>query len=240
MARNRPLSGDVPTVIATSPQATSVNGQIQTPQTMGGGRVYFVSYDAAITLPANLRGPVTSPVPRARIDIVDRPLRVGLTTYAGRDPYEMTVPITLGRVGGGSIEKDISQLTALALPKGKAADSIDGLPRVLLVGPTPYPAQVWWVSEIAEVPERLEYTADGYRCRFAADVTLIEHTEQQLLAVGATVGSTQTAVMHAGESLTDLARRLFPGHPEKAKGIASKNNLKAGYVARADVTVKLP
>ena len=175
MARRKPAgtSGGRPILIGTSPQPTSIEGQLQ-PETFGGSDVTLFSNDPKIVLVARLRGPVSRPLPQPSYETVARRGRVGMPQWTGRDPYAMTLPISLNGFPHGPVEDKIRLLERLALRHGGDAAP----PIVQLAGPVPAPAGMtnpkWRISGLQEVAERTVYNENGKCSRLAVDVTLIE------------------------------------------------------------------
>ena len=233
---------------ATSkPQLTTVNGQIR-PETYGGSTVTLFSNDPKIVLKARLRGPVSRPLPRPKIETVDRRSRVGLTQWAGRDPYVMVVPISLDGYPDGPVEQAIDVLAGLAMRhKGD-----DGTPVVQVSGPVPFPTGLkspkWRISDLQEVAERTIYNAEGKCSRLAVDVTLTEHVTDRLFVDSADDSEStgfgkgirnKRVPIRKGETFYDVAQHVFHDR-SRAKDIARANGIRLGWRAPKDTTVRVP
>lgn len=136
----------------------------------------------------------------AKLGTLDRPGRVGITTFEGYNPISMLVPIQFEswtvRDGGADVEDDIALLERMA-GRGKGADA-SGPPPVIRVSttgasgnvvpliPANYQwtlqnqgAPVWRISGIEWDDEPLR-SGGGRRLRQGAVVSLQQHTKASL------------------------------------------------------------
>jgi hypothetical protein len=237
-------SGQPPTPTGHFPQPSTVNGKLH-PATIGGPDLYFFDEDSEIVVGARLRAPIDPPVPRPRVDTIDRFGTVGLTRWSGRDPYELTAPIQFDDFPDGNVEPRINDLSRLTLPRhGRDTPS-----RVGLVGPVPFSPgmadpPLWYITTIDELddPVRRLWNAHGHRCRWAADVTLIEAVEDTVLAASTRKGKgvhTKRRRIHKGESLHEFAKRVT-GKRSNATDIAHANSLPVSYVAKTAHELRVP
>lgn len=240
-------AGGRPILVGQAPQPTTIAGKFQA-ETYGGSFVTLFSNDPEISLEAMLRAPVSRPLPQPRIELVDRYGRVGVAQWAGRDPYVMTLPITLNGYPHGPVEDDIRLLEQLALRhKGDIAP-----PVVQLAGPVPVPAGMkdpkWRVSGLVEVPERTIYNDEGKCSRLAVDVTLTEFVadswfidsadDSESTGFGKGIKNRHTT-MRKGETFVDVARRIYHDR-SRAKDIARANGIRLGWKAPKDTKIRLP
>jgi hypothetical protein len=241
--RRHRVSAQAPVIVGDNAQPTTADGDLK-PQTIGGGDVLLFSDDQQIKLTARLRGPVDPPLPRPRIETVDRRGTVGLVHWTGRDPYQVVIPIMFDRYASGrSVLPQIHDLSRLAMrPSGE-----DDPPTVGVVGPVPAAPgmadpPMWRIIYLAAVPERTLYNGDGRPCRFAIDVTLLEAVQDRILSRTQTAGKgvkTRREEIHKGESLYHFAKRVT-GKRSNAAAIARANALKVSYVARSASKLRIP
>lgn len=133
----------------------------------------------------------------AKIDVIDRPERTGLTRFVGYDPITMTIPIRFDRATGrepNEIERDIDLLERMA-GRGNLPGAAVGPPAVIRLSTTNNLGQMvalipdnyqwstqnpsaplWRVTNIEwdEEPLRNQY---GNRTRQLATVTVQQHTK---------------------------------------------------------------
>jgi hypothetical protein len=229
-----------PVLVASRPQQT----------TYGGRTILLAPVTPGVEeLTAMLRGPVAPPLARPKVEIVDRPGTVGLTQWRGRDPYEMTLPIWWDAFPDGTVEADVRRLERLAL----RAPGSDESALIQVYGPVPAPTGVksplWRIKTLGEVPERTMFNTAGERCRFAVDVTLIEHVADELLTEtldasrsggGRGITNRRTTVRAGETSLYDVARRVYGGDGSRASDIARANSLRLAAHLKQGMSLRLP
>jgi hypothetical protein len=194
------------------------------------GAVWLGSADPVIDVFATLRRPVSSPLPRPKIETVDRHGLYGLTQYLGQDPYQLLLPIAFDRYAQGqSVEPEIRLLERLAERPAGATEP----PLVEVDGPVPHRTLQWRIAGLEEIPERTEWNRAGDRTRLAVDVTLVQNVTDRLLteslgrdrAKTKGIANRRTTVRTGEDSLYDVARRVY-GDPSRAGDIARANSVR--------------
>lgn len=209
------------------------------------GTIWIWADVPLITVTARLRGPATSPSPRPQIRVTDRRGQVSLTEYAGREPYEVILPIQFDEFRSQrSVEPWIAQLERLAVAEGDARTS----PIVRVEGPIPPRCKnvTWFVDDLIEIPERTEHNTTGDRVRYAVDVHLIERTWDDLLVSAQQIPTseqtgllTRTTTVKKGEDIYDVARRAY-GDPGRAVEIARANTIPLTSKLKVGQRLRLP
>jgi hypothetical protein len=197
---------------------------------LGSSLVGVTTVDGEINVVGLLTKPVTPPVPRPRYNTIDRPGSVGITEYAGMDPYQMTMSLRFDGGGVRSVEKQYAALEALAYP---AAGTLE--PPVLRIrGPVPHPLARWRINQLTVDDSQTMLLKNGDRCRIAVDVDLLQYVVDDLLlpSLKATkrakgINSRATRVKSGEDTLFDVSRRLF-GDPSHATDIARASHLRLG------------
>ena len=218
-------------------------GYQEPPEIEPEGLVRFSSDDPKIRLDCEQAAPAVDLPPRPRVQTVDRPGAVGLTQWAGQDPYEMLVTVRFNGYPSRSVENQIKTLESL----GEVAPGKDEPPIVRVLGavPKPHPNLRWRVLNFSE-PTDLLFLSSGKRCRYVTTVHLIQHvTDQQLVeslkpSKAARGISTRTHTVKAGEDdLYDVARNVY-GNPMRASDIATANRLRLGARLKVNQRLRLP
>ena len=212
-----------------------------------GGDILIATVNRSVEIVAMLRAPVAPPMPRPRIETVQRPATASLTNWQGREPYQMVLPIRFDRhKAGATIEPDVRALARLAL-----RDANDTEPPVVVVeGPVPAPANVrnprWRIEAFSDPVEPPLFNQAGECVRIALDVTLTEYVVDTLLTEsldrrgGRGLTSRATRVRAGEGTLYDVARRAYGGDGSRAADIARANNLRLGVRLKPGQRLRLP
>src|SRR5436190_7451711 len=103
-------------------------------------------------------------------EIIERPHRVGLTNYKGRNPFSMQINLMLdGYVNRISQEHDLRKLTWMALPpQGERIPS-----PVIVMGSLPFPSGGLWVIQNIDYGDNVIWEEiQGVSSRLRQDLTL--------------------------------------------------------------------
>lgn len=115
-------------------------------------------------------------------DIVERPRRVGLTQWNGREPIQMDVPIVIdGFKHNDSVEYEITKLERMALPFIKEP------PEVKLIGSAVPHSDLDWVIQDIEWGTDVIRIGNGDRVRQDAVVKLISKVDVDKVKLRAAV-----------------------------------------------------
>jgi hypothetical protein len=175
-------------------------------------------------------------------EVTARPRQVGMTTWQGVEPFQMSLPLMFDGWSSG-----VSQETALGLLLTVARGDKDSEPGVLHLSGIPLPAHHGWVIEGIDYGDVIVDPASGARLRQALTLTLREYVEPKFLrlkkgarqkarrktrVITAKKGDTPAKIARAQKcKWTDL-RELNPKIVKKAN-----QTLKAGTKLRAPVAV---
>jgi hypothetical protein len=180
--------------------------------------------------------------------VVSREKQVGMTEWAGYDPYTMDIPIVFdGFLDDASVESSIASLYWLMrTPVGSRHE-----PAVVTIsGPVPLTNLRWVINSIAPATDADSEIRDelGRRIRFTATVTLLEHVPGNVLVAhkkspakhhkaskgrkGHTT-STRSYTVKRGDTLGSIAARLLHSSTKwheiaKLNGIRDPNHIKVG------------
>ena len=191
--------------------------------------------------------------------VTSRNRRVGLTTWAGRDPLRMTIPILFdGFANGVSQEIPISRLSRMAIESASSPEppviQISGAGVPVPTGP------VQWVIESLTWGSNViwDITPKGVMARMRQDCTvnLLQYVQGDRIAfknlkIGASINAKPTAssvapkgwqptvIAKQGDTLKKIAARVYrPSTPtdwkllKKANNIRDPNKLKKGQRIR--------
>jgi nucleoid-associated protein YgaU len=170
-----------------------------------------------------------NPVPTsgyATWEIIDRPRRVSMTNFTGRQPYQMDLPVVLSKFREhGSIEKAMSTLEMMARP----LDSLHGPPVVTVAGPkVPHRNLKWVINGIDW--GATEYSFDHrYRMRQEGTLHLLEHVPVTVVKERNVSPGTRNykwyIVKHSDGSLKTIAMKLL-GSAKRWKDIGKLNGIR--------------
>lgn len=110
-------------------------------------------------------------------EIVNRPRRLAMTRWRGRQPFQMDLDLMLdGYADGRSVETDCTKLERLALPPRELAEP----PVVTIDGAVPHDDLTWVVNGI-DWGTVIRRAGDGDRLRQAALVHLVRFVDDDKL-----------------------------------------------------------
>lgn len=188
-----------------------------------------------------LTGKPSASMPLPRYDTVERPGRASVPRYLGHDPRLLDIPMALDKGGNAGVEALIENLERLAQ---RASDTHE--PPVISVSGAgiPHTDLNWRVQQIEENQALTRYLGDGRRERFGCTLHLIENVIDRVLAEtirgGKGLRGRRTERTRAGETLYDLARRIY-GDPGRANDLQRANPWsRFGQVFRAGIKIKVP
>lgn len=166
--------------------------------------------------------------------ITDRPRRVGLSTWDGRQPLQMTLPLKLdGWKVDQSVEGEVAILERMALPITEYATP----PIVFVSRPAPH-ASLEWVIQSIEFGDAIR-RADGDRLRQDVVLTLLQYIDDDVLQLSNaaqrardkarnTSGAGDRAyVVKAGDTLVSIAVKEL-GTAYRWTEIADMNGIRDG------------
>jgi hypothetical protein len=214
---------------------------------LGGGpdAVYIGTEDQSSYVIGRLTGPATASPPQPRYTRTERHELYSIVTWAGHDPFEMTVPIKFDRAAtGGGVEADIRALFRLA---GGGSNSKPIEPAIVrVVGTVPHAGLRWRISTIDEDRARTEYLPNSdRRSRFVCAVNLVQHVADELLESSLQKGKkakgfrARTTKSRRGEDLYDISKRMY-GDRSHAAEIARANGLGVSYRPMAGTPLRIP
>ena len=163
-----------------------------------------------------------------------RPKRKSMTTWAGYDPYTMSILIVLdGWVKNSHVEDGIEQLRRMMRVPTRAT----GAPPVIrVIGPVPMSSLRWVIQGITPA-EEIRRETDGARLRAFMTVELLEYVPAEVLTVDTPSpakaaqernpekGSTRTYVVKKGDTLWEIAQE-FLGAGTRWPEIATMNDIR--------------
>ena len=153
-------------------------------------------------------------------DVTERPRDVSMTTWRGRAPFEMELPILLDRFAtGDSVEEECRRLERLALP----VSSRRSPPTIRLFGAVPRAEQRWVVQSI-DWGDQVRALGSGSRMRQYATLHLLEFQPPELVAprAKATPQNARRYRARKGDTLRKLAKK-FLGNANHWKQIRRLN-----------------
>lgn len=204
----------------------------------------------------------------AKWNTIDRPLRTGLSVFAGYDPLQIVVPLLIDNfVDGATIEDDVALLWKMwgrgvgaantnAASKQAPVIVLDG---TLLPSPVRFSASEnpsppnWVITDISEDSASAVFNSANHLVRLPVTVTLGEYNPSSALAsltsttTTSTPVRTKTAVFPAGSTMRGIAtaQRTTVVHLRDLNGYGS-NKLLDRYLRdpslpfRAPLKVKVP
>jgi len=153
---------------------------------------------------------------------VPRPRRTALTQWAGRDPYQMDVPVLFDRWHEqNSVEREIRQLNRMAL-----GFDYQPPPTVKIQGALPVVGATWVISGIdwGEEVYWAQSKSGFYRLRQDAVVHLLQYQAEERLKIVVTKSLPNIYVVFNknGESLKTIAKHVY-GNAKKWRVIKKAN-----------------
>ena len=153
-------------------------------------------------------------------EVTARPRDVAMTTWQGRGPFEMDLPLLLDRFGeDGSVEADCRLLERMAIPVNQKSSP----PTVRLIGAVPR-AGLRWVVDSIDWGDQLRNIWSGERVRQAVSLHLIEFQAPDLVAPRskATPQNAKRVKAREGDTLKKIAKRVL-GNAKHWKEIRKLN-----------------
>jgi|SRR5215831_960970 len=147
---------------------------------------------------------------------VDRPRRIGMTVWNGRDPYGMDVPVLFdGYIDSRSVEGDIAKLNQMQM-----GAALNQPPTVMIDGQVPVKGIRWVITGI-DWGDNVYWDAAG-RQRQDAVVHLLQYVKEERVDV---IGKDPTPtparwVTKKGDTLRSVAARVY-GDSSQWKVIAN-------------------
>lgn len=159
--------------------------------------------------------------------VEDRPRRVGLTIWKGRNPYRMDVPILIDAwASQDSIENDIAILNQMQM-----GSDLEQPPTVTIVGGVPVKGIVWVLDPIIDWGDNVIWGAnsrgDMFRYRQDAVVHLCQYNPEDRLQVsgGGNLQAPRRYIVKQGDDLRSISQKMY-GDPTKWKLIQAANNIR--------------
>jgi nucleoid-associated protein YgaU len=151
--------------------------------------------------------------------VVDRPRRVGLTIWRGREPYQMSVPFLFdGHSRGVSVENAISVLNQMQM-----GSDLTPPPNILIEGAIPVKGALWVIGDPIEWGEDVYWVADGedyYRTRQDGTISFLQFNPEDFLEIRPQARKlTNRYLTKEGDSLRSIAKAIL-GDAEKWQDIA--------------------
>lgn len=163
----------------------------------------------------------------ARWKIVNRPRRVGLTIFDGRDPFSVIVPMVLDEFrAGGSVEPECSRLERMALPPKPGEQ-----PKIVrLLGDAVPHSELDWVINGIDWGDSIRTKNNGNRLRQEVTLTLLSYQDDDRVRPnksksGANSGKYGLYTVKAGDTLPKIAAHIL-GSSKRWKEIAKLNNIR--------------
>ncbi len=151
-------------------------------------------------------------------EIEDRPRRIGLTLWKGRQPYQMEVPVLVDNLGE-SIEADVAALNQMQM----GYDLVDP-PSVRIAGAVPI-KNIRWVIDGIDWGDDVIWEQRGStpaRIRQDAVVKLIQFEPEVMVTVRNTPPIPNVYITKEGDTLKTAAQAMY-GNATKWKAIAGAN-----------------
>jgi len=156
---------------------------------------------------------------------IARPRRVSLTQWAGREPYQMDVPILFDNWHNqGAVEREIRQLNKMALGDDWSQPptvTLDGaIPNVPVAGATWVITGIDWGEDVYwDKSDKGIY----FRMRQDAVVHLLEYHAEERLQITMTKSLPNQYIVHRkGETLRSIAKSMY-GNGDRWKDIRKAN-----------------
>lgn len=140
-------------------------------------------------------------------EITGRPRQVGMTTWAGVEPFQVELSVMLdGWSSGHSVEPTLRQLVAIA----RGDDESE--PGLVNVQGIPMPVDADWVVEAMAFGDPILRASDGSRVRQPLTLTLREYVPPTYLqlrkrALAGGKGKTRVVTARKGDTPAKIARR---------------------------------
>ena len=170
--------------------------------------------------------------------IVQRPRRLGLTQWQGREPYQMDVPVLFdGWADGDDVEADIARLNQMQM--GKNSDppptlQIDGAVPVKgirwVIAGIEWGTNVIWVSGVNGRPVRQ---------RQDAVVKLLQYVKDDRLVISNKSTAPRRHIYKKGETLRGLAQKYYKD-ASKWKKIADANKIRDPRNIKPGTSLRIP
>lgn len=212
-------------------------------------KVTLASANPKLTVTLDLLVAVDRPLPRPKIEMLDRFGFYDLPKYAGQQPFELGMYTRLGGEGA-SVEDEIRRLERMMeRPEGR-----DAPPEVRVDGPIPHESLTWWLTSIVEDKPRTVYEPRSggrlHAVTFVSTLTLIQRVTDTagVASVNAAAKSkgigTTTKVRKGEDDLYDVAQRFYR-NSSFALAISKANPVKGnpmplGTRLRAGQTLRMP
>lgn len=162
----------------------------------------------------------------AKWNTVDRPLRTGLSVFAGYDPVQLTIPLLFDNfIQGDTIEDDVDLLWRMWGRGVKAANAsankaapvivVDGdlLPKMVRYGSSNQDPPNWVITDITEDATSAVHNSASHLVRLAVTVTLTQYVTSSALAAltgtpdPSTSTRTKTNTYPAGSTMRKIATK---------------------------------
>lgn len=177
--------------------------------------------------------------------ITNRPRRVGLTTWAGRDPYMMDVPVMFdGFKDGVSVESAIANMNQMQM-----GDNLLQPPSVTIDGAVPVKGVRWVLNPMIDWGDKVIWKTGPnkpYRVRQDAMVHLLQLVEADFVNVTRTSrGRRATYTTAKGDTLRSIAARNdVYGNPNRWKeiGLAQSPQMRqlGTYILPENIVLRIP
>jgi phage tail protein X len=236
-----------PPVAHIEPNLPTLHHRPQDATTLPGHQGFYLdpvvltSDTPKIEVIGRLTGKPSASTPSPRYETVERPGRTSAVRYAGHDPQLLDIPMALDKGGATGVEKLVANLERLAQ---RASDTHE--PPVIKVAGAgiPHTDLNWRVQSIEPNLDQTRYLGDGRRERFACVLHLIENVVDRQLAQTITGGKgirgRRTVRARKGETLYDVARRIY-GDPSRASDLQKANPaLRFGQALKAGQKIRVP
>ena len=168
-------------------------------------------------------------------EVTARPRDVAMTTWQGRGPFEMDLPLLLDALAtDGSVESDCRQIERAAVPKNAASTP----PVVTVKGAVPR-AGLRWVVESIDWGDALRSIWSGERVRQAVSLHLIEYQPPQLRAPRSKATPKNSKIVKAKKK-TNTYKELAKVHLENVNRCAEIRKLNPQLLNKKGNPIRSP
>lgn len=180
---------------------------------------------------------------------VDRPRKVALTQWDGRDPFSLKVEVIIdGWRSADPVEVRCTTLERMALPPVVGSQP----PTVKVYGNVPH-TDLTWVINTIEWGASLRDSKTGLRLRQVATITLLQYVDEDRVKIqpaaekaraknikpGEQSAKVRTYTVVAGDSLSSIASKVY-GDYSRWRDIAKLNNIRDGKNLKTGTKLRLP
>lgn len=181
--------------------------------------------------------------------VVNRPKKVGMTQWDGREPFSMQIELIIdGWRSGEPVEIRCTTLERMALPPVPGAQP----PTLRISGNLPHTDLTWALNGI-EWGASLRDPKTGLRLRQIATIKLLQFVDEDRVKIqpaaekargknlkpGKESAKIRTVVVSKGDTLPSIAARVYGDH-SRWREIAELNNIRDGRNIKVGAKLRLP